>query len=229
MPNRTLRTSAPPGRCPRPEGIRFLFGCETEIDRHMRLAISRERFDEFDFVVIPTTHFHMEGLTRPAAISSPKQKAEFWMARLNALLDMDLPFHKIGVAHLTCSLIDRKREAWREILRLLDEDALRRVMARAAEKGVGIELNADDMRLFTEEEADLALSALPGGEGGGLQILLRKRRASSGRPRERAGGLRAGDRAARADRGRQVPHRRVAGGFRTKVGRESRDRSARAC
>lgn len=142
---------------PQAEGIRFLFGCETEMDRHMRLAISRERFDEFDFVVIPTTHFHMEGLTRPAEISSPKQKAEFWMARLNALLDMDLPFHKNGVAHLTCSLIDRNREAWREILRLLDEDALRRVMARAAERGVGIELNADDMRFFTEEEADLAL------------------------------------------------------------------------
>ena len=142
---------------PQAEGVRFLFGCETEMDRHMRLAISRERFDPFDFVVIPTTHFHMEGLTRPAEISSPKQKAEFWMARLNALLDMDLPFHKIGVAHLTCSLIDRNREAWRETLRLLDEDALRRVMARAAEKGVGVELNADDMRLFTEEETDLAL------------------------------------------------------------------------
>ena len=74
----------------------------------------------------------------------------------NILLDMDLPFHKIGVATLTCSLIDRNREAWRETLSLLDEDALRRVMARAAEKGVGIELNADDMRFFTEEEAELA-------------------------------------------------------------------------
>lgn len=142
---------------PQAEGIRFLFGCETEMDRSMRLAISRERFDSFDFVVVPTTHFHMEGLTRPSEIATPRQKADYWMARLNALMDMDLPFRKIGVAHLTCTLIERDRDKWLETLRLLDEDALRRVMARAAERGVGIELNADDMRAFADDEADVVL------------------------------------------------------------------------
>ena len=44
---------------PQAEGVRFLFGCETDMRADMTIGISRERFDEFDFVIIPTTHMHM--------------------------------------------------------------------------------------------------------------------------------------------------------------------------
>ena len=50
---------------PKADGIRFLFGCETEMRADMTLGISRERFDEFDFVIIPTTHMHMKEFTVP--------------------------------------------------------------------------------------------------------------------------------------------------------------------
>ena len=43
--------------------VEFLFGCETEMDRFFTLGMPKERFDDFDFVIIPTTHMHMSGFT----------------------------------------------------------------------------------------------------------------------------------------------------------------------
>ena len=45
---------------PQSENVRFLFGCEGEVNPDLTLGILKERFDEFDFIVIPTTHFHLE-------------------------------------------------------------------------------------------------------------------------------------------------------------------------
>ena len=141
---------------PQADGIRFLFGCETEMDRNMTLGISKERFDEFDFVVIPTTHFHMSGFTIPEDYITPEQRAEFWHKKLNALLNMDLPFHKIGIAHLACPLMNSPREKYIETMAALSESDMENAFGRAAEKGVGIELNYGDMK-FSDSEADTVL------------------------------------------------------------------------
>lgn len=141
---------------PQADGIRFLFGCETEMDLNMNIGISKERFNSFDFVVIPTTHFHFAGLTIPEDRVSPRQKADFWLQKLNALLDKDLPFEKIGIAHLTCGLIDRSREIFLETINSIESDAMKAVFKKAAEKGVGIELNSDDMN-FKDNEKDIVL------------------------------------------------------------------------
>ena len=122
----------------------------------MRIGISPKRFDAFDFAIIPTTHFHMTGFTVPADCVSPQQKARLWLDKLNALLDMDLPFRKIGLAHLTCGLIDADREKYLGILARLDTDDLVRVFRKAARVGVGVELNADDMK-FADTERDTVL------------------------------------------------------------------------
>ena len=42
---------------------RFLFGCETDMKKDMVIGIPNERFREFDFVIIPTTHLHMRNFT----------------------------------------------------------------------------------------------------------------------------------------------------------------------
>ena len=44
---------------PKEEGIEFIFGCETEMDKFFRLGISRECIDRLDFVVVPTTHLQI--------------------------------------------------------------------------------------------------------------------------------------------------------------------------
>lgn len=141
---------------PQTEGIRFLFGCETEMDRFMTVGIGRKRMNDFAFIVVPTTHFHMTGFTIPEETVSPVDKAAFWLEKLHALLDMDLPFHKIGLAHLTCPLIERNREKYLETLQALDTDALAGVFRKAARVGAGVELNAGDMG-FAMDEAETVL------------------------------------------------------------------------
>ncbi len=147
-----LRQSLP---LPQAAGVRFLFGCETELRRDCTLGISRARFDELDFVVIPTTHLHMNGFT-VGGRETAAERAELWVRRLDALLSMDLPFRKIGVAHPVCGLIAPTRRMYLKTLRLLPETELERLFAGVAALGAGVELNADDFD-FPEEEAETVL------------------------------------------------------------------------
>ena len=131
------------GALPLPEadGIEFLFGCETELRMDLTLGLARESMEKFDFIIIPTTHMHMEGFTvkRGATLT---ERAEAYVERLDAVLNMDLPFHKIGIAHLTCQHIAKGE--WRDhisVINLVSDDDFKRLFARAAELGVGIELN----------------------------------------------------------------------------------------
>lgn len=142
---------------PQSDKVRFLFGCETELNRFLTLGVSKERYDEFDFIVIPTTHFHMKDYTLFAEeIIDAKSRANAWVKRLDAVLNMDLPFHKVGIAHLTCGLIAPTREEYLEVLKLISETEMQRLFKRAAELCVGIELNVSDMR-FSKEEMDIVL------------------------------------------------------------------------
>ena len=142
---------------PQAEGVRFLFGCETELDRHLTVGISRARMEEFDFIIIPITHMHMTGFTIEGNADA-QRRAALWCERFDAVLGMDLPFHKIGMAHLTCPLLspDRSEEQHKVLLRALPEDDMRRLFSRAAEKGVGIELNMA-IHKYAEERRELML------------------------------------------------------------------------
>ena len=142
---------------PKQEGIRFLFGCETELDRTLTVGVAREHLDLFDFIIIPTTHMHMKGFTLTAEEEENAQtRALAWVKRLDAVLSMDLPFHKVGIAHLTCTLIAPTREMYLETLSLIPEEELHRLFEKAAALGVGIELN-EAFRNYTEEEWEVVL------------------------------------------------------------------------
>ena len=142
---------------PQSKDIRFLFGAETDFDKFMTVGLAKKNFDLFDFVIIPTTHLHLTGFTiTEDEAASPKGRAAAWLRRLNALLDKDLPFHKIGIAHLTCHLIAPTREQFLETINLLSDSDLAKVFKRVAKAGCGIELNGSDMR-FADSEADVVL------------------------------------------------------------------------
>ena len=144
---------------PLPQGknVRFLFGCETELDKNFTLGVSKENFVLFDFIIIPTTHFHMKDYTVSVEeLDNAGNRASAWVKRLDAVLGMDLPFHKIGIAHLTCGLIAPTREEYIEVLKLIPQEEMEKLFKKAAKLGVGIELNSDDMN-FAEEEAEVVL------------------------------------------------------------------------
>ena len=79
-----------------------------------------------------------------------------WVKRLDVLLGMDLPFYKIGLAHITCSLIAPRREEYIEVLKLIPKKEMERLFKKASNVGIGIELNAHVFD-FSEEDADIAL------------------------------------------------------------------------
>lgn len=143
---------------PQDANVKFLFGCETDMDHFTTVGIPPERFDDFDFIIIPTTHLHMRGFTiAEKDAESDERRAELWVSRLDALLHMELPFGKIGIAHLACYLLNKKsREAYLKTLDLIPTEEMERLFSRAAEVGCGIELNRSDMA-FPDDQAEAVL------------------------------------------------------------------------
>ena len=137
---------------PQGEKTEFLFGCETDMDSEYKLGTPKERFDDFQFIIVATTHFHhMTGKEWENATNY--DLANLWVKRLDALLDMDLPFKKIGIAHLTCNLINIKsRDDYIKTLDLIEQTELVRIFSKIANLGAGIEINSDDMNFSTNEQ-----------------------------------------------------------------------------
>jgi hypothetical protein len=108
------------------------------------------RYDDFDFVIIPTTHLHITGLTleqsEAESTDSKLIKAKRWVSRLEGLLTQDLPFHKIGIAHLACGLMSKGDfEGLLVLINAIPTEDMERLFALAKEKGCGIELNQTDI------------------------------------------------------------------------------------
>lgn len=142
---------------PQHEKVKFYFGCETDMDKFCTIGITKERMDSLDFIIIPTTHMHMMGFVLDEADDALERRAIKYVERLDALLNMDLPFSKIGIAHLTCPLISTVDET--SHIRLIDmvSDAdFTRIFTRAAEVGLGIELNFNPFK-YTEEQLERVL------------------------------------------------------------------------
>lgn len=141
---------------PTDPAVEFLFGCEADMDSDDTIGLSRERVDEFGFIIVATTHFHHMGGEKWGDRSNAVL-ARRWVERFDAVLNADLPFHRVGIAHLACDLINGKSRAdYLETLDLIPQNEMERLFSRAKEVGMGIELNCGDMR-FDDNEADTIL------------------------------------------------------------------------
>lgn len=158
---------------PQADGIEFLFGCETDMKQDGTIGIPTSRFDDFAFIIIPTTHMHMKGFTIPhKAYQNNAALAELWVKRLDTLLSMDLPFEKIGIAHLACSLINNSsRENYIDTLGRIPTEDMERLFAKAASLGCGIEINQYDMN-FSDGEADDVLRMFKIAKASGCKFYL---------------------------------------------------------
>lgn len=135
---------------PQDSDVKFLLGAETDIDYNGVLGISKERMKMLDFVVVATTHLHLAGNTVRNKIETPEEAADWWLKKLDCLLKMELPWHKIGIAHLTCGHILKNQTA--KVISLLSDKSLYYVFKRCADKGVGIELNMKTLFMSQEEK-----------------------------------------------------------------------------
>lgn len=142
---------------PQSDKVKFYFGCEAEMDKFCTIAVTRERIDKFDFVIIPTTHMHMKDLVLGEENDALECRAAKWVQLFDALLNMDLPFHKIGIAHLTCPLIaNQDKTAHIRVIDMISDDDMEHLFTRAAKVGLGIELNFNPFD-YSEEELERVL------------------------------------------------------------------------
>lgn len=159
---------------PQAEGIRFLFGAEAEMNKDFKIGISKERIDKLDFLIIPTTHMRGEFTLTKEQASSREGRAKAWVDRLDNLLKNDLPFHKIGIAHLACTHIAQSatREEKTQILELIPQSELKSLFDKAAALGVGIEINANDFSFESEREKNAVLRIFSTAKESGCKFYL---------------------------------------------------------
>ena len=150
---------------PQSENVTFHFGCETELSKDMVLGIHPDNYDKFDFIIIPTTHLHFIPFTVDPKDSSTERRAELYLSRLDGVLDMDLPFHKVGIAHLACNLLapgvnypaSVDHEEHIRVLDLISEDSYREVYSKMAKRGVGFEINFCYFGYYSDENLQKVL------------------------------------------------------------------------
>jgi histidinol phosphatase-like PHP family hydrolase len=146
---------------PQHEGVRYLFGCETEMAVDHTIGVSRKTAEELDFIIVPTTHLHMRDLSIATEDRTNEKCAKAWVTRFDALLESGLPFHKVGIAHLTCPLFapEKTLENTVECLSLIKSEDMYRLFAKTAECGMGVELNFSEELMYSvstpEDEAIL--------------------------------------------------------------------------
>jgi len=143
---------------PKAEGVSFLFGCETELDKNLTLALSPQRYGEFSFIIAPSTHMHLNGFTIAHEDKCDTgRRIKLWQERLEYILSRDLPFYKVGIPHLTVlHIAGGSREVRLEMIESFGEQMLKRIFTKIAELGAGIELNAADMK-FPDEDAEIIM------------------------------------------------------------------------
>ena len=141
---------------PQGEGVRFLFGCETDMDRFLTVGIPEERYEDFDFIIVPTTHLHMKGFTFLPEEDTVEKKTALYIKRFEAFLNTGLPFRKVGIAHLTCPLILREEDRYLQVLDGVSDSCFAALFRGCAERGCGIELNMS-LRELEGENRDRVL------------------------------------------------------------------------
>lgn len=115
--------------------VRVLIGCESEFTG-TACGIDAARAIDFDFVLLPCTHFHMLNFVRPENIRTAAEQAELLLERLNKVLDFDFV---TGIAHPFLAV--NQGQIHDEMCRcLLQSDQLLRCLDKAAAKRISLEI-----------------------------------------------------------------------------------------
>jgi len=117
------------------QGVRVLVGCETEYCGDGLVGITRETAATLDYVLVPASHFHMEGLVRPAGLDAPADVARLLVERFDEAAALDVV---TGVAHPFLPL--GFEDDTDEIIAIIPDAQFAESFGRAAERGVSIEV-----------------------------------------------------------------------------------------
>ncbi|NLZ36718.1 MAG: hypothetical protein GX897_04485 [Clostridiales bacterium] len=128
---------------PKSDKVKFLFGCETEYCGGEKLGLSKENFDLFDIVIIPTDHFWMPNFVNPPELKTTAEFYALQIERFEELSRLDIPWRKVGLAHPHIYVPDGVDDPEFEKVYTELEDRAFEIYKKLAALGCGIEINCD--------------------------------------------------------------------------------------
>ena len=127
-------------RLPATQSCQVFVGCETETMSTEWVGVSEAMARELDFVLVPTTHYHLPGVPQPASYA-PRDVAAHMLVMLESVVCkpwLDSVAHPFAE---TEALIGDLRA----IYDAMDQARLRDVLGLAARNGVALEVNASSV------------------------------------------------------------------------------------
>lgn len=118
------------------EGIKILFGVETEYYGNGKVGISKETAAKFDHVLVPTNHT-LTPFAKENGLEKPDQLARELAKRFKEVLSFDVA---TGICHPFLPL--GFMEIGDKILNAISKEELNECFSMAKEKGVSIEINS---------------------------------------------------------------------------------------
>ena len=96
------------------DGIKIMFGCETEYVGGGKIAITPETAAKLDYVLIPPNHFHMKDLVIPSSVTENDEYKKYLIDRFMEVCDINLgvptgiahPFMPLGIPDANAVLAD---------------------------------------------------------------------------------------------------------------------------
>lgn len=121
------------------DGLKILFGCETECVKDGTVAISREVAQQLDIVLVPHSHTHMKDFVIPAElVDDPKKHGEFLVRHFMDVINSPVADLTTAVAHpfVACGAADRE-----EVLNTIPDRDLEQCCIAAKQAGIALEIN----------------------------------------------------------------------------------------
>ena len=129
---------------PQDDDVQFRFGAEVDMDKNFTIGIRGKMLKKLDFIVISTMHFNRVGFTIDEKDNSYERRADIFVKRFDKVLAADLPFRKMGLAHITSTLLAPNGfRNHMNVLDMVDDKTFKELFTRTAKCGMGVELNLD--------------------------------------------------------------------------------------
>lgn len=132
------------------DGIKLLFGCETEFTYEGKLCLAEEHFDLFDYILVPHSHTHMSCVMPREYAEDHKRHAKFLMDSFLAVVAHPLAERFTAIAHPFVP--GTKYEIYNEVQSLIPDSYLYEAFSAAREKEIAIEMNGSTLIYQPEEE-----------------------------------------------------------------------------
>lgn len=132
------------------EGLKILFGCETEFTHEGKLCITEEHMDLFDYILVPHSHTHM-GVVMPREYADDHSlHARFLMDSFMRVVTHPLSLRFTSVAHPFVP--GTRYNIYNIVQALIPDSYFYEAFAAAKEAGIAIELNGSCLICFPENE-----------------------------------------------------------------------------